>query len=389
MKLAIVCTHPIQYYAPVFKELAEQISLKVFYSWGEESMSKFDPGFQKEIVWDIPLLDGYAFEFLRNTATDPGTHHFSGIKNPDAIEAINLYKPDAILVYGWAYRSHLKILRHYKGKIPVFFRGDSTLLDPVSAYKQFIKDCMLKWVYSHVDKAFYVGNANKAYFLRHGLSEEQLIFAPHAIDNQRFERTVPQPQSIRTLLGINEDSIVILFAGKFESKKDPEILLNAFSDANLNNIEIIFVGNGLLESKLKALGAGSSKAANIHFLDFQNQADMPSIYASCDLFCLPSIGPGETWGLAVNEAMACAKAVLVSDRVGCAKDLVKDGVNGTIFRAGNRKDLMNKLYQLCQSKTELMQMGIQSKAIIANWSIEKQVDYIAAGILKTKGKNKV
>ena len=65
-KIAIISTHPIQYYAPLFNLLAKKIEIKVFYTWGEESIKKFDPGFGKKVEWDIPLLEGYNFQFLKN-----------------------------------------------------------------------------------------------------------------------------------------------------------------------------------------------------------------------------------------------------------------------------------------------------------------------------------
>ena len=119
MRLAIVTTHPIQYYAPVFKLLADKIDVKVFYTWGSEAMEKFDPGFGKAISWDIPLLDGYSYEWVKNTAPNPGSHHFKGIINPNLINQIKFWQADAILVYGWAYDSHLKVIRHFKNKLPI------------------------------------------------------------------------------------------------------------------------------------------------------------------------------------------------------------------------------------------------------------------------------
>ena len=78
MRLAIINTHPIQYYAPVFKLLHQQpnISVKVFYTYGENSANKYDPGFNRNINWDIPLLDGYPYEYIKNAAEDAGTHTF-------------------------------------------------------------------------------------------------------------------------------------------------------------------------------------------------------------------------------------------------------------------------------------------------------------------------
>src|SRR5258708_36114106 len=129
-KLAIITTHPIQYYAPVFKLLTErqQLNIKVFFTWGENAVNKYDPGFNRKIEWDIPVLGGYAYEWVKNSSKDPGTHHFTGIVNPGIINQVDAWQPDAILVYGWGFQSHLKGIRHYKNKIPELFRGDSTLL---------------------------------------------------------------------------------------------------------------------------------------------------------------------------------------------------------------------------------------------------------------------
>jgi glycosyltransferase involved in cell wall biosynthesis len=368
-KLAVITTHPIQYYAPVFERIHQRddMELKVFYTWGVESVNKYDPGFKKNIAWDIPLLENYPYEWVKNVARKPGSHHFFGIQNPELIELIEKWQPDAILVYGWSYYSHLKAIRYFKNKVPVFFRGDSTLLDRHDNFKNRIKNLLLKWVYSHVDHAFYVGQQNKKYFLQYGLKAEQLSFAPHAIDNARFEADKSaEAAAFRASLAIADDEILLLFAGKIVAKKDPAILLKTFAALNHTKVHLLFVGNGHLEDQLKA---GSTHLKNIHFFDFQNQTRMPVIYQACNLFVLPSRGPGDTWGLAVNEAMACGKAVLVSDKVGCADDLIKAGINGAIFKAGDLDSLSTQLKKLLDLQ-KLKQMGEASKAIIRDWNFE-------------------
>lgn len=372
MKLAIICTHPIQYYVPVFKLLAQKTELKVFYTAGKDT--HFDKGFNQILNWDIPLYDGYLFEFLINTAKEQGSHHFMGIKNPDAIKHISNFAPNYLLVYGWANFSHLKILRHFKGKIPILFRGDSTLLTPQSVFKSLIKRIALRYVYRHIDKALYVGTNNRAYFKKHGLKEEQLIFAPHAIDNERFSK---KPTSdIRLQLHIQKHEILILFAGKFEPIKDPGLLLDAFISLNLINVHLLYVGSGVLETELRLRAKGYS---NIHFMPFQNQTIMPDVYHACDLFCLPS--KNDSWGLAVNEAMAAGKAIIVSDKTGAAMDLIDPG-NGCIFQSGNLKDLKVKLSKLVSSRDQLHLKGKYSKEIISSWNFENQVKNILNAIDK-------
>jgi glycosyltransferase involved in cell wall biosynthesis len=373
-KLAIIITHPIQYYVPLFQLLAKSCNLKVFYTWGEKGNGeKFDPDFKQIISWDLPLLDGYEFDFLENKAKNPGSHHFKGIVNPKLIGKLKDFNPNAILVYGWAYQAHLQALRKFKGKIPIWFRGDSTILNQTVIIKSTLRRLFLKWVYQHIDKAFYVGSANKSYYLKFGLQENQLIFAPHAVDNNRFaEDRSFDALALRKKLVINKDEILILFAGKFELNKNPELLLKAFLQLQNKKAHLLFVGNGELENSLKSQ-ISNLKSQKIHFMGFQNQTQMPVVYQACDLFCLPS--QSETWGLAVNEAMAAGKAILVSNKVGCSIDLLINNENGYIFESNNLTDLKSKL-SLMLTKENLIKMGKNSRKFIKKWSVEKQAEVI-------------
>ena len=178
MRLAIVSTHPIQYNAPWFALLSKStgIQVKVFYTWGQlESELKYDPGFGKAVQWDIPLLEGYQYSFIKNIAADPGSHHRKGIINPSLNREIVKWQADAVLVFGWNFVSHFRCISYFHKKIPVLFRGDSTLLDERSGIKTFIRRNVLKWVYSKIDFAFYVGTNNKKYFLAHGLKDRKSV----------------------------------------------------------------------------------------------------------------------------------------------------------------------------------------------------------------------
>ncbi len=370
-RLAIITTHPIQYNAPLFKILAERniIDIKVFYTFSQSQEGRqFDTGFGKVIEWDIPLLVGYDHDFINNIAKKPGTWHFRGINNPSLNSSIEKWRPDAILVYGWSFKTHLQCIRHFKNKIPVLFRGDSNLLDKKSVLKKIARTVLLKWVYRKVDYALFVGTANKSYYLKNGLKEKQLLFAPHAIDNNRFcsdEQLFKQKALQKRLeLGIGKDDIVFLFAGKLEPKKNPELLIKAFQQLK-EKAHLVIVGNGVLEKKLKE----QYHSANIHFMAFQNQREMPIIYRMGDVFVLPSSGPGETWGLAVNEAMASGCPVIVSDKCGCALDIVENGRNGYVFKSEEESDLLEKM-QFMMDKKKIIEMGENSKSIIQNWSFE-------------------
>lgn len=375
-KIAIITSHPIQYNAPLFRLLTERnrLQLKVFYTWGQTQQGQvYDPDFKKSFSWDIPLLEGYDKEFIENIAATPGAGHFKGIQNKDLIQIIEQYNPDALLVFGWSFKSHLEVLRFFSGKKKILFRGDSTLLDePESfSFKKLLRRSFLKWVYRHIDIALYTGAANKDYYLKHGLPASQLMYAPHAVENERFydrpalnyER---QADQWRKELGIDSDCFVFLFAGKWEPKKDPLLLLEAFCSIKNKELRLIIVGDGVLKEQVKQIAA---KDERVILLGFQNQQKMPVVYRLGDVFVLPSAGPGETWGLSVNEAMACSRPVLVSSKCGCAADLVKE--NGFVFEAQNKDALVKAMLSFVEQKSACEQMSLKSKTIIEQFTHEQ------------------
>jgi len=375
VRLAIVSTHPIQYYAPLFQRLAcsSAVRPRVFFTWSQTAgASVSDPGFGRAISWDIPLLEGYEHEFVPNIASRPGTEHFWGLRNPLLVPAIRTWGAHAVLVFGWNAASHLDALRHFKGRIPVFFRGDSTLLDRSSAWRTAARRIVLRWVYRHIDVALSVGSNNRDYFRWCGVPEERIALAPHAIDTRRFSDPdgchLEQAERWRHELGIPPAGRILVYAGKLIPKKDPLLLLDAFVRARSAGHHLVYVGHGSLEPELRARAATRD---DVHFLPFQNQQAMPAVYRLGDVFVLPSRGPGETWGLAVNEAMACARPVIAGSKVGGARDLIGPGVNGWIFESDNLHQLTEAVRNAltCPEHT-LHAMGRAAERTSTCWSIE-------------------
>jgi glycosyltransferase involved in cell wall biosynthesis len=394
-RLSVIATHPVQYTAPLFRELAahDALDLHVFYGWeGAAEGATHDPGFGTAFQWDVPLLDGYNHTFVENEADDPGTHHFGGLQNPGLVDAVAAWGPDAVLVFGWNYRSHLRALRAFHGDVPVLFRGDSTLIDegtgPKDRARTLLRRLFLRWVYRHVDVALYVGRHNRDYFRAHGLGEDQLVWAPHTIDNARFAEPdggalAREAATWRGDLGLGPDDRAVLFAGKLEPKKAPDILLEAYQQAFPLGAEgpavhLLIVGTGPLEAGLRQSAAGDPR---VHFLGFQNQSRMPVAYRLGDVLALPSRGPGETWGLAVNEAMACGRPAVVTDRVGCAPDLVREGETGAVVPAGDVGALAAALRRVLV-EDDPARMGEAASRLIAGWSIPEQAQRTEAAVVR-------
>jgi glycosyltransferase involved in cell wall biosynthesis len=381
-KLAIITTHPIQYNAPLFKMLSSRgrLAVKVFYTWGQSRDKVYDARFGIERNWDVPLLDGYDSEFINSAAKHPDSNRFFGVVNKGLYQRLVNEEFDAVLIYRWSLWSHFLLMQKLGGKPVLLFRGDSHLLQQPSGWKLLLKKWLLRFVYRKVDMAFATGIHSRDYFLFSGLKPQQVLIAPHAVDNDFFSTDAPAKEAEalqqRRQLGIPDEALVFLYAGKFYGVKQLHLLINAFKNLPSSQYYLLLVGNGEEEASLKSLAAGHPR---ILFQPFQNQSAMPVVYRAGDVFVLPS--KSETWGLSINEAMACERPVIVSDQCGCAPDLVKNGETGFVFESGNAMQLQQLLLNF-PDRAASQKMGRQASAYIQAFSLERIAAAIEQGLLQ-------
>ncbi len=369
-KLAIVTSHPIQYNAPWFRHLAARgdLDLKVFYLWDFGIEKRYDPGFQRELTWDVPLLDGYAYELVPNTSADPGTHHFTGLRNPTLGARVAAFDPGAVLLLSYNYLATHRFLWTWPTRrAPLLFRGDSHRLLPRAGPKELVKRALIAATLRRFDALLYVGQANRRYFRHHGVADDKLFFAPHAVDNARFgaraAEAAIEAADFREELGIPAEDAVLLFAGKLDENKRVLDLLTAFLAAAVPQSSLLFVGHGPVEAELRRRAAGHAK---VFFAPFQNQSRMPRTYLAADLVAL--VSERETWGLSINEAMAMGRAVLVADHIGCAEDLVRSRDNGLVVPTGDIAALTASLREALGDRARLAAWGERGRAHIAQYS---------------------
>ncbi len=383
-RLAIVLSHPVQYYSPWFRWLRANTALefRVFYLWEFGVTSQRDPQFGATFRWDVDLLAGYEAEFVPNVARDPGTHHFRGLDNPTLTARLAAWRPEAVLLFGYNWLSHQRVLwwarRH---GVPLLFRGDSHLLGRVQL--PWMRRMLLQFLFRRFAAFTCVGAANRDYFRALGVPEEKLFFAPHSVDAARFDpadtSVCAAASTLRADLGL-AGKRVVLFAGKFTAPKQPVALLQAFLQVATSADVLLFVGDGAEKARLTALAA-ASPAACIRFLPFANQTEMPARYLLADIFALPSRGSYETWGLAVNEAMHLGVPCLVSDLVGCQRDLVRPGETGWVFAAGDAAALAATLSAALRTPPEeLARLRRNVLALIAGYTYQQTSDGLLAAL---------
>jgi glycosyltransferase involved in cell wall biosynthesis len=373
-KIIFINSHPIQYFAPLYKYMNEQgIETAAWYCSDASVKGGRDAGFGVNVKWDIPLLAGYESVFFKNRSWKPShTNGFLGLINISMIKRVFTIPKSVIVVHGWNYFTHLFIimLGRLKGHT-ICLRCEMPLNQEVlkTGFKQVVKRLGLKYiVFPRINNFLYIGSQNRAFYKSYGVGEERLLFCPYSVDNARFtdewQLLNNRKANIKQTLGIPEGDKIILYSGKYIDKKRPLDILQAFIQLNKPGCWLVMVGDGALRPNMEALIKQHS-VSNVILTGFVNQSLIPAYYAVSDVFVMCS-EVGETWGLSVNEAMNFNLPVIVSSLTGCANDLVKDGVNGYVFETGNVNDLADKLEQVLYQKK--LSHSVSSKHIVNNYS---------------------
>jgi glycosyltransferase involved in cell wall biosynthesis len=364
MRLAIVASHPIQYYAPIFRLLARRLDLSVFYCHRATPEDQAKAGFGTAFEWDVDLLDGYRSHFMTNVAKKPTTAKFFGCDTPEIYQHIRGEDFDVVLVLGWYLRSFIQaIVAAKKARIPVLVRGDSQLTTSSDSFKIIFKRLIYPFALRAFNAVLYVGQRSREYFESYGYPPRQLFFSPHCVDTQWFRErgSAEAGATLREREGIGREEAVILFAGKLLPFKRPLDIVEAAGRlvGEGRPVTVMVAGSGPLEEPMRDRAA--QLGVKLVQLGFRNQTEMPACYAACDVLVLPSTGR-ETWGLVVNEALACGRPIIVSDLVGCAPDLAADEFVGRTFPFGDCQRLAKSIVAVLDERPSVEAIRKQSRA---------------------------
>ncbi|MFD2582256.1 glycosyltransferase family 4 protein [Pedobacter vanadiisoli] len=375
MKTIFLNSHPIQYFAPLYKYWSENASdLEVWYCSDESLSSNHDPGFNKKIKWDIDLLDGYSYRFFRNHSPRASIHRgFFGLINLGVIRALYKEPKSLIVVHGWGYFTHVLTLIFaslFGHKVAIRAETPNIQEDMKPRFPTLLKHIYLRFLFLFVRTFLYIGQENKKFYLRLGQKRKKFIFAPYCVDNARFQReaSLLSKNEAKTLLNITPDNFTILFCGKYIKKKRPLDLIKAFKLANLANASLLMLGEGDLRDEMEAYVRVNELQECVTFTGFINQSDLYKYYCAADVFVMCS-DLGETWGLSVNEAMNFGLPLIVSDVTGCSSDLVKS--NGYIYPVGDISKLAAFILNIGMSSLDQRtKMSEESLRIIKKYSFE-------------------
>ncbi len=305
-RLAIVASHPIQYFAPLYRRLARtpDIDLNVYFCSRAGLDVYEDEGFGGEaFAWDIPLLEGYNHTFVPNLHRERAPGGFLSLVNPGIVKALRRRKYDAVWLHGHAYASFLLAAAGAKlaGRA-LFMRFDTHLGLYRPPLRRALRAPVMTAFYRLFDACLAIGTRNAAFYRRHRVPENRIIPVPYVVDNAFFRQGALAARKrlaeSRRSFGLPPPKVpIILYVAKLVRQKRPMDLLRAYQRClrwARGEAGLAFVGSGPERKALEEY-VTTHEVPGVHFLGFRNQSELPSIYGSCDVFVRPSENESGGW----------------------------------------------------------------------------------------------
>jgi glycosyltransferase involved in cell wall biosynthesis len=395
-RLGVLISHPIQYFAPLFRYLARSafIELTVFYLSDFSLKKYYDQGFGVHVHWDVPLLGGYNHVFLPSI-NQSDSLSFWRPWSYGLARHLRERRIEALWISGWSSAATLRALLTAKRHgVKVFMAGDSHAGGPTvpSWWKLKAKGILLPPFFALMDAFLATASSNRRFYIDYGVPAGRIYLVPYCVDNDFFQRECRKAvfgrPELRRQLGLEPGRPVILYASKLIERKKPIDLLRAYAELSPDGIcepnpYLLFVGDGEQRQQLENL-ARQFKWNSVRFLGFKNQLELPRYYDLCDVFVLAA----QYEGLAtvIPEVMNAAKPVIISTAIGLGSDLVTDGDNGFIIPPSKPHILAEKLRIVTQDVQLAAAMGRRSLTRVSEWNFEADEQGLLEALKATVGR---
>jgi glycosyltransferase involved in cell wall biosynthesis len=374
VRLALLTEIISPYRIPVFNALARQkgIELHVIF------LAETDPTQRRWLVYKDEIE--FSYEVLPAWRRRWSGRHI--LLNRGMWPALQRFRPDSILCGGYNYPAFWEALAWAKFHSARFVAWiESTSRDQrnpsaLAAFikRQFIRNC----------SAFAVpGKSAFEFVTSMGVPAERIHYAPNAVDNQRFANLAAEVRERkaqrRTELGLPPRYFV--FAGRVTREKGVFQLMQAYTQLEpelRSQVGLVLVGEETAKNELMK-DTAKIDPGTVIFPGFAQRDQLAAFYALAEVLVFPTLS--DTWGLVVNEAMACGLPVIASDVAGCVADLVHDGENGYVVPSGNVEKLAEAMAAFARDPQLASRMGQRSATLIESFSPE----YCAAGLATAAG----
>lgn len=387
MRLAVFHYNPIQYYAPLWRELAATpgIDLHVFYYARQGVSAGREADFGVKVQWDVDMLAGYSHTFLprRWPTRDPLDRSWKGLNSGISTALDQGF--DAVWIAGYSHLNNWTVVRECRRRgIPVVCAADSNVQTRLgrNPAKRILKRLVIRQFAKGVEAFLPASDHGRAYFRSFGVMDKQLSVVPFAIDTERFQSTAasmtPSKRSeLRQRFRIPAGAPVITMSGKLIPRKCPLDVVAALAQLQNQEAVLLLIGDGPLRTEIEAL-----RNPRVIITGFVNQREIPEVLALGDVLVLAS--NEEPYGLAVTESLAVGVPCIVSDSCGCygPSGVLRHGENGLVFATGNVVELAQQIDLILGDADLRSRMSARGREIVEQHSPRRVVERLIEVISK-------
>jgi glycosyltransferase involved in cell wall biosynthesis len=362
-RLAIIVTHPIQYFSHVYRRLSQQpdFEVKVFYASRIGLQAYQDPGFGVELSWECDLVGGFDHEFL------PGSERvkrldWRSLARVHVFDALERFAPDALLLHGYSQPHVLKAWRWgrtHRTRMILFGDGNGRHERQRSALRGIAKRLTLGPLLRTMDHVLSLGEANELYWSALDVDPSRVQWAPLYLPSPEVvvppgDRKREIRAGVRAELEVREGQTLVICSGKFLPWKRTVDLVRAVD--RCDRLVGLYVGDGVCRPACEA----EARTDRHRFVGFANVPKLAQYYAAADILCHPA--DREPYGLVVAEAAASGLPIVASCVVGAvgARSHGQPGRNTEVFVPGDIDDLTRKLTDLATDPVRMRRMSEES-----------------------------
>lgn len=369
IRVTFVLQEPTPYRTPHLATVAARPGLDVKIVYAARTLQRR--------MWSVPepsartiYLDGVSLPAVRLLQHDYAL-------TPGVWPLLNRLRPDVLVVGGWSVMAtQLAIAWARLHHTPYLLMSDNHLREPRPGWVRAIKSVVLRGIVPQAAGWLVPGTLGREHILAYGGRSERTIVFPLTIDVERTTQAVDARRAervaLRRQLGVADDAIVVLTAGRLIPQKAVDMLIESVARArsSVSELHLLVAGSGPEQDRLRALAA--SRHVPTTFTGFLTPEALLDSYAAADLFCL--LSRRETWGVVVNEAAAAGLPLVLSENVGAAADLLVVGENGELVPPDDPDSAAAAIVRLASDDDLRRGYGTRSRELVASWTYEPSVE---------------
>jgi glycosyltransferase involved in cell wall biosynthesis len=373
IRVAAVFPEPTPYRAPLLDRIAAlpEIDLTVLYAADTVAGR----------TWSVePRHRAVFLRGIRVPGASRILHHDYPV-TPGIRKALGKAQPDVVVVSGWStFAAKAAIAWCRVNAVPYLLVVESHDEGPRRGWRRTVKGTVVPPIVRQASGILATGTLARSSMIARGAAPERVRVFANTVDVEAFgvraDELVPRRTELRAQLGASAEDVVVLSVARLAPEKRLDVLVQALAAAGDSRLLLVVAGEGAERETLEELAAEAGvRARLVGDVEWERIVEL---YVSADVFAL--VSEREPWAVVVNEAAACGLPLLLSERVGAAHDLLRDGENGVLVAAGDVVGTSEALRSLAADPDRRRAMGVRSREVARDWGYGPSVEGFLAAV---------